>query len=232
VGDSINYKIPLDTTRFSDGTHTLTITAVDREGNMTTQSLPLAIKNKESLSATQTPSSSSETSPTLEVVKKDRTVIVTAENHLRVRETPGGNVIGYQTKGTSGTVTEGPVSHGGYTWWKVSFSQGTSGWTAENYLKEKGSESNTYSFTRTLKVGSRGDDVKALQIILNKDPRTKVSNTGAGSPGNESTYFGAKTKAAVIKYQELYKEKILAPNNLLRGTGIVGSATRKVLEGL
>ena len=71
------------------------------------------------------------------------------------------------------------------------------------------------NLTRTLKYGMQGDDVKALQVYLNVH-NYPVSLTGAGSLGNETNYFGLKTKQAVIRFQ-------LA--NGLVGDGIVGKLT-------
>ncbi len=82
----------------------------------------------------------------------------------------------------------------------------------------------TYTFTQTLSLGKTSSEVKNLQIVLNMSPDTQVSASGAGSPGNESMYFGAKTKAAVIKFQ--------AKNNISPRSGIVGPLTRGILNNL
>src|SRR3989304_5376263 len=83
-----------------------------------------------------------------------------------------------------------------------------------------GTPASTYSFTRSLTVGSTGADVKALQQWLNANGYP-VSATGAGSPGNESTYFGAKTKAALAKYQ--------AAKGISPAVGYFGPITRASL---
>jgi len=85
-------------------------------------------------------------------------------------------------------------------------------------------------FNRNLSFESRGADVLALQKILNQNPYTKIADSGLGSPGNETEYFGSLTKSAVIRYQELKKEEILTPSGLKTGTGFVGELTRAYLN--
>lgn len=77
------------------------------------------------------------------------------------------------------------------------------------------------SFARSLSVGSQGTDVLALQKFLNAQG-FPVAGSGAGSPGNETTYFGPATKRAVISFQEWYTDDILTPAGLAQGTGYFG----------
>ena len=77
---------------------------------------------------------------------------------------------------------------------------------------------------RSLKKGDRGDDVKDLQKYLNEQGFT-VSQTGAGSPGQESSYFGPATEKALKAYQEHHKSDILEPLGLTSATGYAGSST-------
>ncbi|MEX2033213.1 MAG: peptidoglycan-binding domain-containing protein, partial [Candidatus Colwellbacteria bacterium] len=78
----------------------------------------------------------------------------------------------------------------------------------------------SYSFTRSLTVGSTGADVKALQQWLNANGYS-VATTGAGSVGSETTYFGSLTKAAVAKYQ--------AAKGISPAVGYFGPITRAAL---
>ncbi len=57
-----------------------------------------------------------------------------------------------------------------------------------------------YTFTRTHQMGDTGGEVMWVQKFLNAHGAV-ISASGAGSPGNESDYFGAKTKAALAKWQ-------------------------------
>ena len=58
------------------------------------------------------------------------------------------------------------------------------------------------TFTRALYPGvERGDDVLCLQTYLN-DTGYTLAASGAGSPGNETTYYGSLTRAAVKEWQD------------------------------
>jgi len=85
-------------------------------------------------------------------------------------------------------------------------------------------------FSRNLSVGSVGQDVLELQKVLNQTVETRLATGGVGSPGNETTYFGALTKNAVVRYQNLFSQEILAPVGLIFGTGYVGPSTRAHLN--
>jgi len=77
------------------------------------------------------------------------------------------------------------------------------------------------AFKADLTVGSLGSEVKALQQFLNSHGYT-VALTGAGSVGNETTRFGAATRAALIKYQ---KAKGITP-----AAGYFGAKTRAAIN--
>jgi hypothetical protein len=56
------------------------------------------------------------------------------------------------------------------------------------------------TFTKNHQMGDTGGEVMWIQQFLNKNGH-QVAATGAGSPGNESSYFGAKTRAAIAAWQ-------------------------------
>ncbi len=58
----------------------------------------------------------------------------------------------------------------------------------------------------TLALGSVGIDVQDLQILLNHIG-VFLDNHGAGSPGEETQYFGKKTYAAVKAFQQVFDLK-------------------------
>jgi hypothetical protein len=81
-------------------------------------------------------------------------------------------------------------------------------------------------FTTDLTVGSTGAQAMAVQVFLNSMADTQVAVAGAGAPGMETAYFGALTRAAVIKFQQKYAAQVLAPVGLSVGTGFWGPSSR------
>lgn len=90
-----------------------------------------------------------------------------------------------------------------------------------------------FTFQNNLGYGQSSIDIKYLQIFLNADPDTQLSATGAGSSGQETSYFGTGTKEAVIAFQTKYKDEISAAiGYTISYTGYVGSGTRTKLNAL
>ncbi len=78
------------------------------------------------------------------------------------------------------------------------------------------------SFTRDLKLGMTGKDVKKLQHYLNTHGFV-VASSGVGSPGKETNTFGPATRSALKKFQKA---------NSLKPDGILGPKTREVINRL
>ena len=89
----------------------------------------------------------------------------------------------------------------------------------------------SYTFSRNLKVGMRGEDVRQLQKFLNENGFV-IASAGDGSKGRETDYFGNLTKTAVIRFQETHTGDILTPVGLTRGSGYFGPSTRNKIHGL
>jgi peptidoglycan hydrolase-like protein with peptidoglycan-binding domain len=97
---------------------------------------------------------------------------------------------------------------------------------------QMGTNTSSYTFTRNLKMGDVGEDVKMLQKFLNQASDTRVAASGAGSVENETTYFGPATAAAVSKFQVKYKGDILTPAGLINPTGFFGPSSIKKANSL
>lgn len=76
---------------------------------------------------------------------------------------------------------------------------------------------------RNLKIGDKGEDVKALQKIL-------INYGYWKSKEKPKDFFDVNTKKALISLQEEFKEEILKPWNLEKGTGYFGQKSREFFE--
>jgi peptidoglycan hydrolase-like protein with peptidoglycan-binding domain len=80
-----------------------------------------------------------------------------------------------------------------------------------------------YSFTRDLERDMEGADVRALQVFLNTHSFL-VAQSGVGSPGNETTFFGPATQAALIRFQKAL--------SITPAAGYFGPKTRAAVNAL
>jgi ABC-type oligopeptide transport system substrate-binding subunit len=96
----------------------------------------------------------------------------------------------------------------------------------ENGIREKVIKREpAFQFKSNLKMGSQGTEVTELQKCLAKDAEIYPEQEITG-------VFGEKTKLAIIRFQEKYKDDILTPQGLATGTGDVLKSTREKLNQL
>lgn len=81
----------------------------------------------------------------------------------------------------------------------------------------------SFSFTRDLEFGMKGEDVRALQVFLNSNG-FPVAQSGDGSKGLETNYFGPATRAAVSALQKAH--------NIAPTAGYFGPKTRAVVAAM
>ena len=86
----------------------------------------------------------------------------------------------------------------------------------------------TIALTRGLKLGIVGADVQNLQRFLNANGFV-VALSGFGSVGNETTYFGRATQAAVLKFQ---LANGIVQSESEPGAGTVGPKTRAKITSM
>lgn len=90
-----------------------------------------------------------------------------------------------------------------------------------NQLKNSQTGSDiTYTFTRSLSLNMKGEDVRNLQKFLNTHGFV-ISASGAGSVGNETTQFGGLT----FKMLKVYQASVGLP-----ATGFFGPLTREKIK--
>lgn len=173
---------------------------------------------------------------------------IAASDAVKVRSAPLGAELALEGRGASGEIVGGPETAGGYTWWKIRYASGKEGWTAANWIAAvaitpvtpvpassaataPAASGSSLLLSRRLLAGSNGEDVRMLQKFLNRDPATRISESGIGSPGNETTYFGLLTAKAVERFQAKYG---IASGGTpdTTGYGAVGPATRAKMQSL
>jgi len=88
----------------------------------------------------------------------------------------------------------------------------------------------TAALTGDLVLGTISPEVQALQVLLNAHGYI-LATDGPGSPGEETTKFGALTRAAVRKFQcdQLH---LCSGDEGTTGYGMVGASTRSALLAL
>jgi hypothetical protein len=79
---------------------------------------------------------------------------------------------------------------------------------------------------KNLHYGDSGEAVGLLQIALDK------SGFVISESDKNGKFFGESTAAAVVGFQQKYKEEILAPFGLMYGTGFVGTKTWEKLNSI
>lgn len=88
-----------------------------------------------------------------------------------------------------------------------------------------------HNFNVNLRYGDTGNEVYALHIALEKEGFT-IPDSEKKDVAYDIAYFGDHTASAVVGFQEKYKEEVLTPWGLKRGTGYVGPTTRNKLNKL
>lgn len=83
-----------------------------------------------------------------------------------------------------------------------------------------------YNFTRQLRFGSTGEDVRALQKFLNC-AGFALASSGAGSSGNETAVFSTRTLSSLKAFQLAYAADILTPAAAAKPTGIFAQYSKK-----
>ena len=170
---------------------------------------------------------------------------------LRVRAAASTNAnwVNNVSAYTGGTVKDGPRYGDGYTWWYITYDNGTTGWSAANWLRSKGShdaastkankakedqnnedengityverdEVCPFVWTRSMSRGDTGADVALLKKFLNSDDDTAIYYDN----GFSRTY-DRELEAAVKKFQAKYRAAILSPLGLVSPTGEFNQST-------
>ena len=125
-------------------------------------------------------------------------VFLNQSNHVLADTGPGspGNETAYYGERTRAAKQRYQVTHG----IQPTVEYGHFGFSSRAHVNSVLSTQPLQVFTRDLSVGSTGEDVRQLQVFLNQNNHV-LADTGPGSPGNETAYYGERTRAAKQRYQ-------------------------------
>lgn len=91
---------------------------------------------------------------------------------------------------------------------------------------EKSSPRQTSPLSKNLNFGAIDEQVRNLQKFLNQNGYP-LAESGVGSPGQETEYFGLLTLEALFKFQKANKEKI---SGITEENGYFGPLTRQLIN--
>ncbi len=127
---------------------------------------------------------------------------VQATANLNVRSNPSlsASIIGTEKSGATGLVMSDPVSADGYVWVEVSWEDGLSGWSAQQYLAAA-------SFSPCpITVGDKvtvGTNAQAVALYVRSAPSVTGSIVGGELGGTEGTVTGGPTSAEGYKWWQI-----------------------------
>lgn len=102
--------------------------------------------------------------------------------------------------------------------YNIAFAQNT------NLISQNNIACPSFEFDKDMQQGVTDEDVYILQQILNLDKRTIIAQTGPGSKGRETGFFGTGTREALKRFQALFIEYIEVAD------GKFNSKTRNVMN--
>lgn len=155
------YSVTWDTLSLSNNNYTLTAVARDAAGNTASTVITVTVNN---ISSTK-------------FVIGDAIKTTTTVN-VRESASPTGLILGTQPEGHTGKVTSGPVSGGGYVWWKLDYDDGVDGWTVENYLEKYTTSGDTIKPTVNITAPTSFTVIAGIPVFVSADATDNVGVVG------------------------------------------------------
>ena len=131
----------------------------------------------------------------MEIKIFDRGNKVETTNSLNVRDAPGissSTVIGTKVAGSAGTILEGPIYSDGFTWWKIQYDDGTTGWSQDKRLERE---------TANHLIADQSSAFGAIPVGTSQGLPPYDQPTGSAEAWNEE----ANSLCGIGKYDEAIK---------------------------